>query len=307
MPDPIVGAVVAKTAKAVSGDTNKIAPGLLQSVLGPPAKEFGEALGRIVAYKTQNFGRIIQKADARLKKRKRAGIVNRRVAFALLEEGSLCDDELMAEYLGGLLAGSKSPDGRDDRAVTWTHTVTTLSSFQIRAHYLIYRELARYLYRAARYLDLSYDSKMKTAIMCLDLEEFETSLMALMVHCKDDPEAILRHSMWGLTRSGLINDTWYYGKSYAFKNEIVRVMPTGRGMELYGWLLGISDLVPKNFASRAFMLEIPTGIPHLQEVTMPLLNDDDDDDDDDAYDNNPPGHKNRESSSRNNMIQDRLF
>ncbi len=119
MVDPIVGAVVAKTVKATRTQADQVTPGLLKSILGPPAREFGDALGRTVAYRTRNFGRIVEKANARLQRKSVDGTVNIRVAYALLEEGSLCDDELMAEYLGGLLAASKSPGGRDDRAITW--------------------------------------------------------------------------------------------------------------------------------------------------------------------------------------------
>jgi len=51
----------------------------------------------------------------------------------------------MAEYLGGVLAASRSRGGRDDRAIAWSNLVTSLSSVQVRAHFLLYREWAALL------------------------------------------------------------------------------------------------------------------------------------------------------------------
>jgi hypothetical protein len=143
----------------------------------------------------------------------------------------------MVEYLGGLLAGSKSPGGRDDRAVTWTRIVTGLSSFQIRAHYLLYRELASHLHNQAPDLDMSYEPQMKRATLYLDLDEFEAALMALIEDGSEDsaesPEAILRHSLFGLCRIGLLYDSWHYRRKDEDKAcPLLKVRPTGRGMEL---------------------------------------------------------------------------
>jgi hypothetical protein len=141
MPDPVTGAVIAKAAAAAGSETGAETGKLIERILGPAADEFGKALARSVAYRTRNFGRIADKA-ARKASADHARIVNARVAYTLLDEGSLCDDELMAEYLGGLLTGSRSHDGRDYRAVTWTKVVTGMSVLQVRAHYLLYREWA---------------------------------------------------------------------------------------------------------------------------------------------------------------------
>jgi hypothetical protein len=278
MVDPLVGAVVKKAVDSVGSGTESTTTNILQRVFGPPADELGKALARVVAFKTQNFGRIIEKADSRLVGKELTGEVNPRVGFVMLEEGSLCDDELMAEYLGGVLAASRSSDGRDDRAVTWTHIVTGLSSFQIRAHYLLYREWAKLLNDLMPDIDLSYSTEMELANICLDLGEFES---ALMQDSEAEPEAILRHSIFGLTRAGLLNDTWLYGspqksgwRSCPFDNYI-KVTPTGRGIELYGWALGFPDLLPKTFASRAASGNIEDDeIPRLESLALSSLYED---------------------------------
>lgn len=129
MVDPIVGAVVAKTVSATRRDSDQVTPGLLKSILGPPAREFGDALGRAMAYRTRNFGRILDKANERLRRKDIDGIVNIRVAYALLEEGSLCDDELMVEMACSMIRGltqekeDTTEDSVEDREAILRHSL----------------------------------------------------------------------------------------------------------------------------------------------------------------------------------------
>src|SRR5690348_7200920 len=133
MPDPLTtGAALVKAINTAGSDddTSQVAVSLLKRLLGPAVDEFANALVRSVAYKTRNFGRIVDRAEAKSRTRGDAHVdwvVNQRVAYVLLEDGSLCDDELMADYLGGLLAGSRHPSGRDDRAVAWSRLITGMS------------------------------------------------------------------------------------------------------------------------------------------------------------------------------------
>lgn len=291
MPDPILGTVIAKAIDEAQGDNSaecaseSVVVSLVKRMFEPGAKEFGDAFARTVAFRTRNFGRIKEKADRKARANGRTGVIHPRVVAFMIEEGSLCDDELMGDYLGGVLAGSISPDGRDDRAITWSRIIGGLSSFQVRAHYLLYREWAARLHEAAPDLDCSYKGKMALAEIFLDLEEFGT---ALMQDCDENLEVILRHSLFGLTRAGLINDSWFYGARsrqsviYHDFETFLEVTPTGRGMELYGWATGWPDLLPKNFASKAHEYEPESGIPRLKKVRtwFDIIQDDDSNDDD---------------------------
>src|ERR1700733_11142493 len=142
MIDPVTGAVLAKVATASDTVASEVTPKLLARVLGPSDDEIGEALRRWTSYRVGNVQRIVQAADEKSQRLGRHGTASPRVAHILLEEGSYCDDQLMVDYLGGVLAASQSPGGRDDRAVTWSELVTRLSSFHIRAHFILYREWA---------------------------------------------------------------------------------------------------------------------------------------------------------------------
>ena len=65
MPDPVTGAVALAKALGPGGsETEKAAGNLLTRLLGPSIDVFGEALARSVEYRTRNFGRIAQKAEA---------------------------------------------------------------------------------------------------------------------------------------------------------------------------------------------------------------------------------------------------
>src|SRR5439155_6797881 len=66
------------------------------------------------------------------------GAVPPRVLKEVLDEGSFCDDELTAEYFGGILASGRSPNGRDDRAASYLRLTAELSTYQIRFHYIAY-------------------------------------------------------------------------------------------------------------------------------------------------------------------------
>src|SRR6185295_7148801 len=126
---PVVGGIAA-AGKALSKPTKD---GLLHRVLGPPADALGETLARWVDFRTANVGRVLDAADRKLGNRGDGpGQVSPRVASQVLEEGSYCDEDVMVEYLGGVLASARTDVGRDDRGTRWVRIVTGLSSYEIR-------------------------------------------------------------------------------------------------------------------------------------------------------------------------------
>jgi hypothetical protein len=56
----------------------------------------------------------------------------------VLEQASWAEDDIVVEYLGGVLAGARTDDHRDDRAVVQTALISRLSSYALRLHYLVY-------------------------------------------------------------------------------------------------------------------------------------------------------------------------
>jgi hypothetical protein len=261
MPDPIVSGSMTKSTEASSERSEPIARSLLVRVLGSSADTVGQSLRHYPEYRLHNVERIVEQADAKSHSADLDGLVNLRVAHVLLEDGSYCDDELMASYLGGLLAGSRTPQGRDDRAVAWSKVITSLSSLQIRAHYLLYREWAARLRIIAVY-DLGVETGRVQATMEISSGEFAKLLAG---ESEVDENDAMSHAIGGLIRVGLLDDKFFYNDMH------VRVMPSIMGMELYGWAQGLAGLSPRSFASKAQLIDLDDAIPRPSWVTFPKL------------------------------------
>jgi hypothetical protein len=256
--DPSVGAVT-KTSVASSDRSEAIARIPLARVLGPSADAVGEALRRYTEYRLRNVQRIVQCADAKSGSPDEGAVVNLRVAHVILEDGSYCDDELTASYLGGLLAGSRTPRGQDDRAVPWSKVVTSLSSLQIRAHYLLYREWAARL-RIIGVYELGVEAGRTQATMEISSGEFSKLLLG---DSGVDENDAMSHAIGGLIRVGLLDD------GFRYNGELVRVTPSIAGLELYGWAQGLPGLSPRGFASKARLFDTADAIPRPSSVGFP--------------------------------------
>jgi hypothetical protein len=261
MPEPIVTGAVTKSGEAGSERSEAIDRSLLVRVLGTSADAVGETLRRYTEYRLHNVQAIVERAEAKCLSPEDQSSVNLRVAHVVLEDGSYCDDELVASYLGGLLAGSRTPQGRDDRAVTWSKAITGLSSLQIRAHYLLYREWAARLRIIAVY-DLGVEAGRTQATMEISSGEF----VKLLVYGSEvDENDAMSHAIGGLMRVGLLDDKFF------FNDKLVKVMPSIMGLELYGWAQGLPGLSPRRFASKAQLINLEDAIPRLSSVTFPEL------------------------------------
>jgi hypothetical protein len=116
-----------------------------RKLLGPTFEQIGVDLSsRYSASRLRNFVRITKNAAAKSgESLNRPGQVNPRVLMKVLDEGSVCDGPVMAEYFGGILAGSRSPDGANDRGLTWAGVVSRLSTSDVHLHYLFYEAFRR--------------------------------------------------------------------------------------------------------------------------------------------------------------------
>ena len=252
---------MAKTAVPSSDRTAAIARIPLARVLGPSADAVGEALRRYTEYQLRNVQRIVECADAKASSLEEGAKVNVRVAHVVLTDGSYCDDELVANYLGGLLAGSRSPEGGDDRAVSWSKIVTSLSSLQVRAHYLLYREWAARL-RIIGVYELGVEAGRTQATMEISSGQFARLIVG--ASGVDEHDAVSQ-VIAGLISVGLLDD------GFTYNGELVRVTPSVAGLELYGWAQGLPGLSPRAFASRARVFDTAAALPRPSAVGFPGL------------------------------------
>lgn len=273
MPDPIIGGAVVKAAvQATESSAKQAMPGLMSRVLGPSADEIGDVAKLWTAYKLRNVRRIIAAAERKADEKHSEDPIHPRVAHQVLDNGSYCDDELMAEYYGGLLAAAKTPTGRDDRAVSWSSIVTGMSALQIRAHYLLYREWAIRL--RGKSLNLGVQTDRTRARMDLDLNEFTPIL-------GNDSDLgvniLLNDAIVGLARIGLLHNDYLFGSRGADNapespyENLLRVMVTPSGLELYGWAQGSPGILPGKFTEEAVAFAMEPPIVRLTKVTMTLL------------------------------------
>jgi hypothetical protein len=224
-----------------------------RKLLGPLFDEMAEDLRqRYADRRARNVLRIISSAAA---KSGRAlddpGTVPPRLLGLLLDEGSWCEDEVMAEYWAGILAAARTRDGRDDRGATWAKLVSRLSSFQVRTHYLLYCEMRRAVLEAPPF-------DIGSSTLC---DEFTAIYVPTSAFIKAlDPgegvEAVLSHTVLGLQREGLISDRILaYGPKSDIEGLALITVPEGglvaaaswAGIELFFWAHARSNLVERDF------------------------------------------------------------
>jgi hypothetical protein len=234
---------------------------LLVRILGSSADALTEAVRHYTAYQLRNVARILECANAKSAALDETAMVNLRVARLVLADGSYCDDALMASYLGGLLAGSRTPQGRDERAVSWSKLVTSLSALHIRAHYLLYREWACRL-RIIGVYELGVAAGRAQATMQISSPEFAGLLVGDIGADENDA---MGHAIGGLIRAGMLDD------NFLCNDSVVRVTPSSTGLELYGWAQGLPGVSPRAFASKARRFDTADAIPRPSSVRFPML------------------------------------
>jgi hypothetical protein len=214
----------------------------------PPADALGQALARWVEARTQNVGRIIENADKKLgARRELPGSVPMRVAGRILEEGSYCDDDLVVEYLGGVLASSRSGISRDDRGARWVSLVTSMSAYEIRLHYLLYR-VTHDLFRGMDHVvDWANDTSAayRVIVYWRDLRDAMDFVDSEVASAAD----IVNEAMFALVRLGLVL-RWRLADARIFDTRYdTRVHPDGAlmfvpsaiGVQLFMWAHGLPD------------------------------------------------------------------
>ncbi len=131
--DPIITPTTA-TIGAVAWFGNKL--------LGPTAEIIGQDLKKLYE---KGIDKIVANAIKKTKNIDSNDRTNLRVTRDVLWNGSFTDESICAEYFGGVLASSRSEDGKDDFGVFYVNIIKSLSSSQLKVHYAIYRALNKIL------------------------------------------------------------------------------------------------------------------------------------------------------------------
>ncbi|PJK35328.1 hypothetical protein CWC48_09020 [Pseudomonas sp. S10E 269] len=237
MPDPISliggGAIAAYIGK--DG---------LEKLLGPTASYLGDTLKEITKSRVENIGKIFKRGEKKLgEKANQKGQIPPKLLNTILGDASFNEDDLSIEYFGGILASSKSDTGRDDRGASVAKLLDSLSTYQIRAHYILYKAFIEH-YKGGD--DIS-DSATRAKIRAFMPMVTFTTAMEFSAKELEDISRIFSHTLFGLYQYGLLENFEYGDVNHmkTFMPDIrdagVGFVPSVKGLELLAWGLGIGD------------------------------------------------------------------
>lgn len=218
---------------------------LVVKLLGPTADYLGQGGKNLTEKMVANVGNILTIATKKLgDKTNSPGQVPPKVLKGILSEGSFCEDELTAEYFGGVLASSRSEIPRDDRGSTYIALLGRLSTYQIRSHYLFYSILKKLYDGTALSAGLKND-RMKLVTY---IPEFVFST-GLDLTPKEDGNVLSIHVMNGLARESLVDNYWCSGSPELLEPGLgwlpskqgIVFAPSAIGVELFMWAHGKGD------------------------------------------------------------------
>ncbi|MEW6530342.1 MAG: hypothetical protein AB1473_05865 [Thermodesulfobacteriota bacterium] len=229
---------------------------VLEKLLGPTADYLGGEIRNYTEKGFKNLGRIFSHASQTLgTKLEEPGQVPPKVLKGILEEGYFCEDELSAQYFGGVLASSRSEVGRDDRGTSFISLIGRLSAYQIRTHFIFYTVFKGLCHGRRENLGLQHErDKFKVFL------PFAVYYQAMDYQQGENPKVLIPHVMDGLSREGLIGINWASG-SRDNLNSAARVevasdgivfRPSSAGLELYLWAHGLSAMPAKDFLNTDF-------------------------------------------------------
>jgi hypothetical protein len=216
---------------------------ILNKVLGPTAEYLGAKTAGLVEKCDVNLDKIFARAYKKLGPRADTpGGVSARVLRHVVEDGRFVEDELVAEYYGGLLASSKTPTGSDDRGLPHLSRVKAMSVYQIRLHFLIYLSMLRLFHEEATNVgDNQERSKLKIFV------PYPTVVAGLRPEPLASFHSIFTHAINGLYSDGLVHN-FSYGDVDHLKKTFsgapapgLVVEPTFIGAEFFLWAIGRED------------------------------------------------------------------
>lgn len=261
--DPILTGMAAKAGQVGFTAADSIAKesgAILSRLFGPAADVMGAHWAEQL--KERNLARLLKKTQQRAEAAAAAtglppGIANPRVAAQVFESAQFADQEVVAEYLSGVLASSRDPDGKNDGGVAWTSVVSRLSSDQLRLHYGVYASVRKLVL-----------SDPPDEVNSLHEQAVVLSLGELVAFVGDDVGRRFSDAIDGLMREDLIADFYSYGPhDEVFKNElqgnhvdfepspVLKLGLTVHGIRLFLWGNGAGALDIESYKDAAVLME----------------------------------------------------
>lgn len=218
---------------------------LVVKLLGPTADYLGGGVRDWTERSVKNIGRVFEIARKKLgDKIDTHGAVPPKVLKGIIGEAPFCDDELAAEYFGGVLASSRSGVGRDDRGAAFVALIGRLSTYQIRSHFFFY-SLIRMIYEGSTENIGVQEGRLRLKTF-IPLSSYST---AMEFGEGESLPVLVSHVMFGLAREALIELSFSFGMTEHVRSEYgsatvpgLVFTPSALGVELYHWAHGKGDV-----------------------------------------------------------------
>ena len=252
----------------------------INRILGPTSDYLGDSL-RTFVENPKNSQVAIKIANTLSVAKKRLGNkihepgqIPLRIARTILSEAAYSESDIAVEYFGGVLASSRTRDGRDDRGVMIAKIVTSLSTYQLRAHYLIYSTISGLYSNSRLSFGNSFDKQLMTIrfshkrfIEAMDMTELEWKNHQIWSHIFDGlhREYILDDHRLGFDEEP---DVPNIGKGSMPNDGGLTCKPTSLGAELFLWAFGHSDKELDFLFSQSFEIE---DVPALILDAKPVV------------------------------------
>lgn len=240
---------------------------LIVKVLGPTADYLGDETKNLVEKSCENIKYIFTYATTLLgSKIESPGWVSPRVLKRIFDDGAFCEDELTLKYFGGVLASSRTCSLRDDRGLIFLSLLESMSSYQIRTHYIFYTILKE-LFDGTNFDLNDPDQRIQTEVFL----PFDVYVKSMDIHDLEEFRFIYSNTIWGLNRLDLVEDFRSAEENLEkLRCEVATVpgiifTPSVFGIEFYMWAHGYSDTHESHFFEKGIqltknkLLDIPSG------------------------------------------------
>jgi hypothetical protein len=105
-------------------------------VFGPTSDYLGNKILGVVQRRIENVNAIVEKID-------QPGSIHPRMLERLINSGSYIEDDLTQQYFAGVMATSRTKDGKDDRGLYFLDLIGKLSHKDLKIHYILYSLLRK--------------------------------------------------------------------------------------------------------------------------------------------------------------------
>ena len=195
------------TVVTVGGTAAYIFKPQIDKILGPTADYLGEKVQGIVKQRFENVNNILIKTEKKIgDKINEQGSISPRIVERLINSGSFIEDDLTQEYFAGVMATSRTANGKDDRGLYFLDLIGKLSHFDLKIHYILYSQL-RIKHLGTKSSIFIVDHR-PYLFNCITVDAF---FSAFQKYYQDtyDRELILTETASRLLKEKLVNDLLY--------------------------------------------------------------------------------------------------